>query len=71
MPKWSNWSGKLTSRIEALHFIRNEEAACELARQCDAGGQKLRGQVHVRIPNDHRDVGEHGGITAERCDEQR
>lgn len=52
MPKWSNWSGKLTSRIDALHFIRNEEAACELARQCDAGGQNIRvvGAGHSHSP---------------------
>ena len=40
MPRWSNWSGKQQSKIQAQHFVRSEDDAAGLVVAC--AQQRLR-----------------------------
>lgn len=52
MPRWSNWSGKLNARPQALHFLRSEADAQALAASADRSGTTLRvaGATHSHAP---------------------
>jgi FAD/FMN-containing dehydrogenase len=52
MPKWRNWSGKLGADVEALHFVRSENDARELAQIARRNGQTVRsaGACHSHSP---------------------
>ena len=52
MPKWTNWSGKLSARPETLHFLRSEEDARALAQAADRSSATLRvaGATHSHAP---------------------
>lgn len=68
MPKWRNWSGKLTSRAASLHFLRSEADASALAKSAGSAGRKLRvaGATHSHAPlvvNDDGIIADIGGLS--------
>lgn len=52
MEKWSNWSGRHESRLQALRFVRSEDEAVAVVKQAAADGQKIRvaGSGHSHSP---------------------
>ena len=68
MPKWRNWSGKLASRPQDLHFIRSEADAAALAAAATSAGKKVRvaGATHSHAPlvvNDDGVIADIGGLS--------
>lgn len=56
MPTWKNWSGRLSAKPKALHFVRSEEDALAYAVQAHQSGQTIRiagnGHSHAElVPN--------------------
>ena len=52
MPRWTNWSGKLTAEPEALHFARTEDDLSALVAATAARNGQLRvvGAAHSHQP---------------------
>jgi FAD/FMN-containing dehydrogenase len=52
MPRWRNWSGKLESRPEAIHFARSEADVCALVAAAAGNGRRIRtvGAAHSHAP---------------------
>ncbi|MGE0624311.1 MAG: D-arabinono-1,4-lactone oxidase [Pseudomonadales bacterium] len=68
MPKWRNWSGKLESRPEGVHFVRSEADAAALAAAATSAGRKIRvaGATHSHAPlvvNDGGVIADVGGLS--------
>jgi FAD/FMN-containing dehydrogenase len=53
MPRWSNWSGKQQSKIQAQHFVRSEDDAAGLVVACAQQGLRVRtagaGHSHSQV----------------------
>ncbi len=52
MPRWSNWSGKLTAQPAAIHFVKSEADAAAVVAQAAAAGGTVRsvGTAHSHYP---------------------
>ena len=50
MPKWSNWSGRLSHKPDSYQQIYSEQQAAALAAYCQQQGQSIRavGAGHSR-----------------------
>ena len=59
MPKWSNWSGRLSSQPDSYQQIYTERQASALAAQCRQQGKVIRA---VGAGHSHQDLVGNDGV---------
>lgn len=62
MPKWQNWSGRLTSKPDQISFIYSEAQAAALALTCAEQGKSLRA---VGAGHSHKELVVDGDVIAD------
>ena len=59
MPKWSNWSGRLSHKPDSYQQIYSEQQAAALAAYCQQQGQSIRA---VGAGHSHQDLVGNDGV---------